>query len=122
MIPIYWGIFIPNKGGVLDKVVIWQHITFGFKTEYPEFLHGKFVENIKIVGYGNDSKNEAYLVELPEWTKKYYHKTTKPHITLSTCWSGKPVDSAKLDFSPIESTIEYGVFGYFNGGSIPVLH
>lgn len=114
MTPVYWGIFIPNVGGKLDQVVIFQHVTFGYKTEYPDEIHGQFVD-IKFIGYANDGKNEAYEVELPEWTKNYYKKDCKPHITLSVAWCEKPVNSSKLDFKPIEPFETYGVFGYFDG-------
>lgn len=116
---IYWGIFVPNMGGRLDKVVIFQHITFGFKTEFPEELRGKLVDNIQIIGYANDGTNEAFEVQIPEWMmKKYYSGASISHITLSTSWDGKPVDSCKLNFQPIVPFNIEGMFGYFDEGGI----
>ena len=111
--PIYWGIFVPNCGGKLDKVIGWQHVTYGFKTEYPEDIHGKPVD-VKVVGYGNDGQNEAYLVMLPKWTKDIYSGSDVKHITLSVAHGAKPVDSCKLTFEPLEPFILEGVFGYFD--------
>lgn len=113
MIPIYWGIFVPNCGGTLDKVVKFQHVTFGFGTEYPKVVYGKLAD-IKIVGYGNDGQNEAYLVEIPDWTADYYTGAPKKHITLSTAYGAKPVDSYKLKFTSIEPFTLWGMFGYFD--------
>lgn len=113
MIPIYWGIFVENLGGELEKVIPNQHITFGFRTEYPEYVHGQNVE-VTIVGYGNDGKNEAFLVELPNSIMDIYGGADRPHITLSVSESGKPVDSWKLDFQPVPPRSIIGKFGYFD--------
>ena len=113
MKPIYWGIFTMNMNGTLYKVVPFQHVTFGFKTEYPEEVRGK-IADIKVVGYGNNGLNEAYLVELPEWTKQYYRGSSKPHVTLSTSIGAKPVDSWKLDFKKVKPFMLEGMFGYFD--------
>ena len=118
MTPIYWGIFVPNLGGKLDKVVIFQHVTFGFRTEFPEYMLGKPVD-VRVVGYGNDGKNEAYLVKLPKWTKDVYHGAETKHITLSVAYGSKPIDSCKLKFKPIEEPFYLeGIFGYFDGERI----
>lgn len=115
MVPIYYGVFVPNCGGKLDKVVIFQHVTYGFKTEYPMEMHGKPVD-IQVVGYGNDGQNEAYLVKLPKWTKEFYRGSDVKHLTLSVSYGAKPVDSYKLNFTPIEKPfILEGIFGYFDG-------
>ena len=112
---IYWGIFVPNMGGSLDKVVIFQHITFGFKTEFPEELCEKLVDDIQIIGYANDGTNEAFSVRIPEWMmNKYYNGASIPHITLSTSRDGKPVDSGKLNFQLIDPFTIKGMFGYFD--------
>ncbi len=110
---IYWGIFVPNSGGKLDKVVIFQHVTYGFKTEFPDELEGKSAD-VKVVGYGNNGQNEAYLVELPTWTKQYYGGSSIKHITLSVAYGGKPVESQYLDFEPIDEFVLNGIFGYFD--------
>lgn len=112
MIPIYYGVFVPCCGGTLDKVVIFQHVTFGFRMEYPKELGGMPVD-IKVVGYGNNGCNEAYQVEIPDNIAYAYNGASVSHITLSTCRSGKPVDSWKLDFKPIEPFVLKGVFGYY---------
>ena len=114
MIPIYWGIFVPILGGELERVVVFKHVTYGFKTEYPMWVHGKPAD-VKIIGYGNDGQNEAYLVKLPKWTEDIYRGSSIKHITLSVSRNGKPIDSCHLEFKPIEPFIVEGVFGYFDG-------
>ena len=113
MIPIYWGIFVENMGGQLENVIKNQHVTFGFRTEYPEEMNGLSIP-ITIIGYGNDDKNEAYLVELPKSVMDIYGGADKPHITLSVSSDGKPVDSWKLNFQFIQPRTVLGTFGYFD--------
>ena len=119
MIPIYWGIFVPNCGGKLDRIIQNQHVTFGFRTEYPIYLQGQRV-TLLVTGYGNDGQNEAYSVELADWVKTEYVGSSKPHITLSVSSSGKPVDSWKLDFQPIDPFTIIGTFGYFDRSGVHI--
>lgn len=115
MIPIYWGIFVDNMDGQLENVIKYQHVTFGFHTEYPEKMHGLRFP-ITIIGYGNDGKNEALLVELPKSVidMNIYGGADKPHITLSVSSDAKPVDSWKLHFQFVWPWTIWGVFGYFD--------
>lgn len=96
-----------------------MHITFkyGDIEEYPKELIGKNFK-IKIIGYGADEKNSGFLVEIPQELKKYYKSSSVPHITVSLGEvdgvKGKAVNTGKLDFEPLEKTIEIsGQLGYF---------
>lgn len=96
-----------------------MHITFkyGDIEEYPKELIGKKFK-IKIVGYGADGKNSGFLVKIPQELKRYYKCSSVPHITVSLGEvdgvKGKAVNTSKLDFKPLEKTIEiFGQLGYF---------
>lgn len=96
-----------------------MHITFKFgdTEKYPEELIGREFE-IKITGYGSDGKNSGFSVELPEELRKYYKSSSIPHITVSIGEvdgvKGKPVDTAKLDFKPLDKPVQIkGKLGYF---------
>ncbi len=96
-----------------------MHITFkyGDIEKYPDEIMGKEFK-VKIVGYGADEKNSGFLVEIPQELKKYYKGSISPHITVSlgevSGVKGKAVNTSKLDFKPLEKSIEIvGNFGYF---------
>lgn len=96
-----------------------MHITFKFGDieEYPEELIGKEFK-LKIVGYNSDGKNSGFLVEIPKELKKYYKNSSVSHITVSLGEKdgvkGKAVDTGKLDFKPLDESIEItGQLGYF---------
>lgn len=110
-------IALQKKG--LDSNVENMNITFkvGDIEKYPEELIGKEFE-IKITGYGSDGKNSEFSVELPEELRKYYKSSSIPHITVSIGEvdgvKGKIVDTAKLEFKPLDKPIQIkGKLGYF---------
>jgi len=110
-------IVLQKKG--LDKNVENMHITFKFgNTEkYPEELIGREFK-VKLTGYGSDGKNSGFSVELPEELRRYYKSSNIPHIAVSIGEvegvKGKPIDTAKLDFKPLDKPVEIkGKLGYF---------
>ena len=111
-----------QKNGLNDNIKN-MHITFKFgdTEKYPEELIGKEFP-IKIVGYASDGKNSGFSIELPEELRKFYKSSSIPHITVSTGEldgvKGKPVDTAKLKFKPLEEPVEIkGKLGYFIFGT-----
>lgn len=124
----FQGIFLDNE--VEKQLIALQerglassienmHITFKFgdTEKYPEELMGKDFD-IKVTGYGSDGKNSGFSVELPEELKKHYKSSSIPHITVSIGEvdgvKGKPVDTAKLDFYPLDKPVQIkGKLGYF---------
>jgi len=122
--PVYWGIFFDDPHqileGTLEKQIEFPHVTYGFKVPYPEEELQGVLCIVKLIGYGKDDNNEAWLVELPTWTLGYYHGATNPHIAISVSKTGKPVDSGKLEFQSIDPIKIVGRFGYFNGRGIVV--
>ena len=107
-----------QKNG-LENNIENMHIIFklGNTEKYPEELIGREFY-IKITGYGSDGKNSGFSVELPEELRKYYKSSSIPHITVSIGEvdgiKGKPVDTAKLDFKPLDKPVQIkGKLGYF---------
>ena len=120
---IYWGLFLGDdylglQCPKLENVIVHRHVTFGFKVPCPEKLVGT-TWTVKFTGrYGNDGKNEAYEVEIPEELVPYYENNAVPHLTVSVSEDGRPVDSANLEFEPIYEPFELEMtIGYFPGGS-----
>ena len=124
----FQGVFFDNeveqqlvnlqKNGLKNNIEN-MHITFKFgNTEkYPDELMAKEF-NFKITGYASDGKNSGFTVELPKELKKYYKSSNIPHITVSIGEvdgvKGKPVDTGKLNFKPLDKPAEiYGKLGYF---------
>lgn len=118
-IPIYWGIFLDSRTFLphkLAKPISTPHVTFGFRTEVPTDILGTDAL-IKVIGYGCDANNEAYLVDVPTGWEKYF-KNKVPHITISTSLKGKPKDSANLIFKPIVPFYITGRFGQFKSDGV----
>ena len=111
----------------LEEIVKDMHITFKFgKTEkYPIELMEKETP-LEVIGYASDGKNSGFKVKLPEYLEKYYENSAPPHITVSIGEvdgvKGKPVDTGKLDFKPLEEPVKIsGKLGYFIYGKGKVL-
>lgn len=121
---IYTGWFINPKDigkASLEKPIQYPHITLAFKPE--DALEDKFgtTAKIKVVGYGNNGTNEGYLCEIipeDELLKNQAKSIKVPHITLSVSADGKPVDTSKLDFHPIDPFVISGIYGAFASGKI----
>lgn len=99
----------------LERVIRSPHVTFVYEPDsVDESLFGEKVE-IKVIGYGNNGINEGFQVEIfssNERIVKMARRIPVPHITLSVGEHGKPVDTKKLDFAPIE---EFMIEGWFGG-------
>ncbi len=122
---IYLGIFFPNEeklitGKELEKVIPNKHITLAFRPkEIPEGIIGKPVK-VKVVGYACDGNNEGFQSEVVTEDKDILNllkEVRVPHITTSVSNSGKPVDTWKLNFQPIEPFCIDGIVGYFDGAN-----
>lgn len=120
MNPIYEGFFVkedlPSK---LAKNIEYKHITTEFKPAHPhEDLYG-ITAKFAITGYGNDSKNEGYLVKLVSCESdeliELFNSISVPHITLSTSIDSKPVNTKNLKFDSFDGGIITAIFGGFLG-------
>ena len=123
---IYTGAFIDAKilnGAIsflgksrLAKLIEFPHVTFQFKPEtVAESLFGEKIY-IKVLGYGNDGKNEGLRVEAfatNQLLADMINEISVPHITVSVSADGKPVDTAKLSFSPIPSFFMEATYGAY---------
>ena len=124
---IYEGFFVANVlPATLENNIWYKHITTEFRPKIThEYLYG--TEAIfEVTGYGNDGNNEGYSVKLietdSEELKDIYNNIEVPHITLSVSANGKPVNTAKLNFNPINTSsvrlIIRATFGGFNGKDV----
>ena len=110
----YVGVFTTySLGGCLEKGIPDQHITMAYRPDPDKFKEVlPFVgttQHFEVIGYGNDGKNEGFLVELKSHVP--YYGAEQQHITLSVSQDGKPVDTFKLDFNkpiPPEYCIQIG--------------
>lgn len=96
----YIGVFTKHIDGKLDKDIPNQHITLAFQPDEEQFkellpLLGQDCA-YKIIGYGNDGKNEGLHVVLEPGIP--YFGAEQQHITLSVSLDGKPVDTGALKF------------------------
>ena len=123
MHPIYEGFFIkedlPSK---LAKNIEYKHVTTEFKpARSHEDLYG-ITARFAITGYGNDDKNEGYLVKLVSCESdelvELFNSISVPHITLSTSIDGKPVNTKNLNFDSFDGGIITATFGGFLGKPI----
>ena len=126
---IYEGFFITgNLDSKLEKDIQFKHITTEF---IPKITHENLYGTeaiFELIGYGNDNKNEGYKVRLfkidNDELENIYNKIEIPHITLSVSATGKPVDTAKLNFFPLAYPVKYKPylistkFGGFNGKEV----
>lgn len=125
---IYEGLFIeecydemaPRRRSLLDNYTLeneiaHKHVTVAYKpTTTHENFYGCHVYAI-LRGYGNDGKNEGYLVEIiPSvydwgvWTQDnkeelcdLLYNIDTPHITVSISSNGRPVDTKYLNFEDL---------------------
>lgn len=125
LIPIYTGIFLDGDNVYklfppkLFTRIGHPHVTLiyrgGLESAHEEFL-GEIVK-VRVIGYGNDGKNEGLQVELestnPE-LQKICNEVEVPHITLSISRDSKNRYTKNLAFKPVDKPVElvgrYGVF------------
>ena len=103
----------------LSRVIEKPHVTFAFRPkEYNPDLIGKLVM-LKVVGYACDGKNQGLQVMIEETSNPEilaeFKKIKNPHITLSTSADGKPVDTGKMKFKPINNP--FYIIGTYDGFS-----
>ena len=103
-----------QERGRLHRVVRHPHVTFSYRPdEVPFDLFGSEVA-VRVIGYGKNDENEAFLVELlemPEGLLPLAETIRVPHITISVSERGKAVNSNKLKFPPVQPFIIKGIFG-----------
>lgn len=128
---IYWGVFFTPEelaangfSGRLPKRILCPHITFEFRPKVmPEdflSLLGKPVDII-VTGYACNDDNEGLEIEIPQWLKKWYRGANIPHITVSVSQTGKPVNTANLNFVRLPyTTTLHGRIGFFPAGGTDV--
>ena len=103
----------------LPKIIKNPHITFSYMPHaVNEALFGEDVR-LTVTGYGNDGENEGVSVvmqsentELAEMIKRI----EVPHITVSVSETGRPVNTRRLLFRPIEPfemAAEFGGYSKF---------
>lgn len=126
MKPIYNGLFIDstnfaNCKSTLAKKIEFPHCTLQFNGKYTtafnihKDLH-KEPAMLECFAYGNDGTNEGYLCRVitENTTLKTLCDAVKIlHITTSVSLTGKPVNTAKIDFKLIEPftiSATYGVY------------
>ena len=145
-VPIYHGIFF-NKDAInaikkhigieapsLPNVIKHPHITFGFRVKPIEGFDKLCIDYptsdglTLVVGYGNDSGNEGFLVQINHEIADFYQGQIAgrdekgniyAHITISydKTQGRKPVDTGSIDYETFDniSIPISGHFGYFDG-------
>lgn len=90
------------------------HVTFSYKPiEVNQSLFGSELR-IKIVGYGNDGKNEGLRVCIDtsnQELQSMIERIAIPHITIAVSDDGKPVNTKNIRFDDIEPIELTGKFG-----------
>ena len=122
---IYTGVFLGTViPGTLERQITCQHVTHMFRPK-PERVNPAFFGKlvfIKVIGYANDGDNQGYLVSLEtsdEDLKKELDAIKVPHITISVSKNGKPVNTGKLNFTPIDGELLVGTYGgYYSDGMV----
>lgn len=98
----------------LYRCIKHPHVTFEYRPQYvPYELFGSEI-TVKVVGYGCDGENEAFLVEFEGLSGEICELAASikiPHITLSVSKHGQSVNSYKLEFEPITPFTLTGIFG-----------
>lgn len=125
---LYAGIFfdrksfniLKSKAPTLERIIDHPHLTLEFKPSDPihENFIGRRVE-VLIIGAGNDTKNQGFSAILYSRLQSMYRNPNPPHITVSLDpLVGKPVDTGKLQFTPIEPFSVFGRIGYYTKDGI----
>lgn len=119
---IYEGFFINSEiRGALENDIEHKHLTTEF---HPKKTHQNLYGCAVVLHaskYAIDANNEGYYIDRISTSYRelddLFNNIEVPHITLSISKTGKPVDTAKLDFEngcPIDTTFQ-AYFGAFTG-------
>lgn len=122
---------------LLPNVIEHPHVTFGFRSAPIDGFDKLCIDYmnsdglILIIGYGNDSGNEGFLVEIDESIAEFYqgkilgraqNGSIYGHITISydKAAGRKPVDTGSIEFKLIDGypVTTFGDFGYFDGRNV----
>lgn len=128
---IYAGIFLNEDDqfvGSLDKTIEHQHVTIAFKPDKrtQDIIMNHLGETVELMveGYGCDDDNEGLKVMIFDWAsmglKPLFDNIDIPHITISVSETGKPKDTAKLEFENTPAFFIVGKIGYFDGREVIV--
>lgn len=101
----------------LSNTIQNPHVTFTYKpTRVNENLFGIPIK-FEVIGYACDGKNQGLQVRavtIHNSLQEEYNEIPHPHITISVSEDGKPVDTGKLNFQPVEKPFyiigKYGAF------------
>ena len=136
---VYTGIFLPREevekipylretrfgGAALRNEIQNMHITLAFRPKKVDLSMVEYPVLFEVKGYANDGNNEGILVgnfSGAQNVVKVLNRLKKPHITLSVSSTGKPVDTAKLNFHQVwapQPIVLRGRFGmYFSDGKV----
>jgi len=137
---IYTGVFFDQEElqNIIDKITKTRlyrvidnpHITFAFRpSKIDPALFGKKA-TFNIIGYACDENNQGVSVclhttESNDLAKEFF-TISNPHITISVSKIGKPVNTGKLDFIPLNrinselvGSLEItGTYGGFDGAKV----
>ena len=106
----------------LERKIMKPHVTFTYMPEsVREDLFG-MPTKFRVIGYACNGINQGLQVEattMHAGLKDEYAKVKTPHITISVSTNGKPVDTGKLKFVPIENPFYIiGRYGAFDGEKV----
>lgn len=99
----------------LARVIENPHVTFVYRPDSVDLSLFGIPIALTVTGYGNDGINEGLSVTIDTENAALQAMAKDipvPHITVSVSEDGEPVDTAKLQFTPIEP---FRLTGYFGG-------
>ncbi len=106
----------------LFRVIAHPHVTFAYMpAQVDRSLFGQKL-TVTVTGYGCDGKNEGLYVSVHAKhaaLQAMADAIAVPHITVSVSETGKPVDTAQLEFLPTSPFSLTGIFGgYLPDGTV----
>ena len=129
---VYEGIFFEGESldlirslekEQLQKINDEIHCTFRYHPSKEEIFNELVGHEIEVflIGYGHDSDNSGFLIQLPTEIEKYYINYLEdgktliiPHITSSLSGRTKASKTRELDFKPLDKPyLIKGKFGFW---------
>ena len=120
----YAGLFVDREElyrkapAHLMNTVEYPHVTTKFAPDVPD-LHLEQPgpgAKIKVIGYGNDGKNEGFLVRIESddpGIQAIVDRIRNPHITLSYGEGCHPKDTIDLPFQPLPEEDQFELPGIY---------